>query len=71
MGDGGGKFKAPLRPIHGADKIARFFVAIGVEALAPGQAVEITEVNGGPAAVLLGPAGPSRCYRSTSTTPAG
>ena len=56
--DGGGKFKAPLRPIHGADKIARFFVAIGVEALAPGQAVEITEVNGGPAAVLVGPAGP-------------
>jgi RNA polymerase sigma factor (sigma-70 family) len=56
--DGGGKFKAPLRPIHGADKIARFFVAIGVEALAPGQAVEITEVNDGPAAVLLGPDGP-------------
>ena len=56
--DGGGKSKAPLRPIHGADKIARFFVAIGVEALAPGQTVEITEVNGGPAAVLLGPAGP-------------
>ena len=24
--DGGGKAKAPLRPIHGADKIARFFV---------------------------------------------
>ncbi|MDT7580696.1 MAG: hypothetical protein QOK35_1960 [Pseudonocardiales bacterium] len=56
--DGGGKFKAPLRPIHGADKIARFFVAIGAEALAPGQAVEITDVNGGPAAVLVGPAGP-------------
>ena len=56
--DGGGKFKAPLRPIHGADKIARFFVAIGGEALAPGQAVEITEVNGAPAAVLVGATGP-------------
>jgi RNA polymerase sigma-70 factor (ECF subfamily) len=56
--DGGGKIKAPRRPIHGADKIARFFVAISAEALPTGQAVEITEVNGGPAAVLVGPAGP-------------
>jgi RNA polymerase sigma-70 factor (ECF subfamily) len=55
--DGGGKIKAPRRPIHGADKIARFFVAISAEALPTGQAVEITEVNGGPAAVLVGPAG--------------
>jgi RNA polymerase sigma-70 factor (TIGR02957 family) len=56
--DGGGKIKAPRRPIHGADKIARFFVAISAEALPAGHAVEITEVNGGPAAVLVGPAGP-------------
>jgi RNA polymerase sigma-70 factor (TIGR02957 family) len=56
--DGGGKFKAPRRPIHGADKIARFFVAIAGEALAPGSSVEIVEVNGGPAAVLVGPTGP-------------
>jgi RNA polymerase sigma-70 factor (TIGR02957 family) len=56
--DGGGKFKAPLRVIHGADKIARFFVAIGGEALQPGSTVQITEVNGGPAAVLVGPDGP-------------
>jgi hypothetical protein len=56
--DGGGKFKAPLRPIHGADKIARFFVAIRGEALTPGSSVEIAEVNGGAAAVLVGPTGP-------------
>ncbi len=55
--DGGGKAKAPLRPIHGADKIARFFVAISAEALPPGASVEIVEVNEGPAAVLVGPAG--------------
>ena len=55
--DGGGKAKAPLRPIHGADKIARFFVAIGAEALPPGASIEIVEVNEGPAAVLVGPAG--------------
>ena len=56
--DGGGKIKAPLRPIHGADKIARFFVAISGEALAQGNTIEITEVNGAPAAVLVGAAGP-------------
>jgi RNA polymerase sigma-70 factor, ECF subfamily len=56
--DGGGKFKAPLRPIHGADKIARFFVAVSSEALPPGSSVEIVEVNGGPAAVLVAPTGP-------------
>jgi RNA polymerase sigma-70 factor (TIGR02957 family) len=56
--DGGGKFKAPLRPIHGADKIARFFVAVSGEALPPGSSVEIVEVNGGPAAVLVAPTGP-------------
>ncbi len=56
-GGGGSKFKTPLRPIHGADKIARFLVAVGRDALPPGATVEITEVNGGPAAVLVGPAG--------------
>ena len=55
--DGGGKAKAPLRPIRGADKIARFFAAIGTEPLPPGSTVEVVEVNGGPAAVLVGPAG--------------
>ena len=56
--DGGGKAKAPRRPIHGADKIARFFAAVGTEPLPPGAFVEIVEVNEGPAAVLVGPAGP-------------
>jgi hypothetical protein len=56
--DGGGKAKAPRRPIHGADKIAHFFAAVGTEPLPPGAFVEIVEVNEGPAAVLVGPAGP-------------
>jgi RNA polymerase sigma-70 factor (TIGR02957 family) len=56
--DAGGKARAPLRPIRGADKIARFFAAIGVEPLPAGSAVEIVAVNGAPAAVLVGPAGP-------------
>ncbi len=44
---------------HGADKIARFFAAVGREELPPGSTVEIVDVNGGPAAVLVGPAGPA------------
>ena len=68
--DGGGKAKAPLRPIHGADKIARFFVAISAEALPPGASIEIVEVNDGPAAVLWGRPGRSRCSSSTSATTA-
>ena len=55
--DGGGKAKAPLRPIRGADKIARFFAAIGTEPLPPGASMQIVEVNGGPAAALVGPSG--------------
>jgi RNA polymerase sigma-70 factor (TIGR02957 family) len=56
--DAGGKVKAPRRPIHGADKIARFFAAIGTEPLEPGSRVEIADVNGGPAVLLHGPDGP-------------
>jgi RNA polymerase sigma-70 factor (TIGR02957 family) len=56
--DGGGKAKAPLRPIHGRDKIARFFVAVAGYALAQGITVRIDAVNGGPGLVLDSPAGP-------------
>jgi RNA polymerase sigma-70 factor (ECF subfamily) len=56
--DGGGKAKAPRRPIVGRDKIARFFVGISGEIIPPGGSVLITEVNGGPAAVLYTAAGP-------------
>ena len=56
--DGGGKVRAPLRPIHGADKIARFFAGIGTTPLEPGSTIGIVEVNGAPAVLLEGPAGP-------------
>ena len=56
--DGGGKAKAPRRPIHGRDKIARFFVGISGGLLPPGGTVRIVEVNGGPAVVLHGADGP-------------
>lgn len=52
-GDGGGKVQgAILRPVHGADRIARFFA--GLVAKTPDLAeiaVTIEEVNGGPAIV--------------------
>ena len=56
--DGGGKAKAPLRPVHGGTKIARFFAAVGAEELPPRSSIEIVDVNEGPAAVLMGPEGP-------------
>jgi RNA polymerase sigma-70 factor (TIGR02957 family) len=56
--DGGGKAKAPLRPIQGRDKIARFFVGISRDAFPPGGTAQIVELNGGPAVVLHTTDGP-------------
>lgn len=49
--DGGGKVRAPRRPIQGADKVARFFAAIAGE-MPPGGAGRIIDVNGGPAILV-------------------
>jgi RNA polymerase sigma-70 factor (TIGR02957 family) len=51
VSDGGGKVKAALRPIVGADKVARFLAAVGPEAADLGLRVEMAEVNGAPALV--------------------
>ena len=52
ISDGGGKAKAALRPILGADKVARFSAAITAQGGAiPDLRVEITEVNGFPGIV--------------------
>jgi RNA polymerase sigma-70 factor (ECF subfamily) len=50
VGDGGGRARAPLRPIYGADKVARFLVAISSEPLPEGH-LRIAQVNGGPGIV--------------------
>jgi RNA polymerase sigma-70 factor (ECF subfamily) len=47
VSDGGGKAKAALRPIVGADKVARFLVAVTQES-APGLQLEFADVNGAP-----------------------
>jgi RNA polymerase sigma-70 factor (ECF subfamily) len=50
--DGGGKAKAALRPISGADKVARFIAAVSVEGLENTDLrVELADVNGAPAIV--------------------
>ena len=64
VGDGGGRALAPLRPIRGAEKVARFLVAVqrpehvarffGTTAtdVAPHLGVRIAQVNGGPGIVV-------------------
>jgi len=52
ISDGGGRTRAALRPITGADKVARWLVAIAQQgASIPDLRMEVTEVNGQPAIV--------------------
>jgi RNA polymerase sigma-70 factor, ECF subfamily len=48
--DGGGKTRAALNPIHGADKVARFFSGI-LRNAPPGLAVRRASINGRPGLV--------------------
>ena len=50
IGDGGDQAKAPRRPVVGADKVARFLLAIWAE-VSPGVRVLLTRVNGDPGIV--------------------
>jgi RNA polymerase sigma-70 factor (ECF subfamily) len=57
--DGGGRAKAALRPIVGADKAARFLVAVSVDGLSqPGLSLRLVDVNGAPGVVVDTAAGP-------------
>ena len=51
VADSGGKARAPRRPIHGADKVARFLVGVATQAV-PEQRVDVLEVNGAPSVVV-------------------
>jgi RNA polymerase sigma-70 factor (TIGR02957 family) len=52
ISDGGGKTKAALRPITGADKVARWLVAVARDGAAiPDLRIELADVNGSPAIV--------------------
>ena len=49
--DGGGKVKAPRRPIYGAERVARFFAGVAGD-VPPDAEIRIVDLNGGPAAVI-------------------
>jgi RNA polymerase sigma-70 factor (ECF subfamily) len=51
VGDGGGRARAPRRPIQGAAKVARFLLAIAAEPLPVGR-IRLAQVNGGPGIVV-------------------
>jgi RNA polymerase sigma-70 factor (ECF subfamily) len=54
--DGGGQATAARRPVHGADRVARFLIATAAT-LSAGQRVVPLTVNGGPGLALVEPDG--------------
>jgi RNA polymerase sigma-70 factor (ECF subfamily) len=51
VSDGGGVVRAALRPIEGADAVARWLAGVAARGLAE-PSMEVVELNGGPAAVV-------------------
>lgn len=49
--DGGGKVKAPLRPLHGSERISIFLVGLHAK-LSSGTSFHLGAVNGGPGVIL-------------------
>ncbi|GAA2602885.1 RNA polymerase sigma-70 factor [Actinomadura fulvescens] len=60
--DGGGKVRAALRTIHGADKVARWLAAVSRQSYAGVEVRDMrmrtVRLNGEPALIIDGPAGP-------------
>lgn len=56
--DGGGRVRAPLNPIYGSDKIARFFFGV-LRKAEPGYSVRVLCANGEPALVAFADGHPS------------
>ena len=57
VADGGGRVRAPLRPVEGADRVARFLVVVATERRRDVQ-VRLAEVNGGPGIVVTSDGAP-------------
>lgn len=57
VADGGGRARAPRRPVHGADKVARFLVAVATDA-GPEVRTHLVQLNGGPGIVVTSEDGP-------------
>ena len=50
--DGGGRVRAALKPVLGADAVARFLIGVGKKTPpGPGTIIELTNVNGWPALI--------------------
>ena len=49
LSDGGGIARATLRPLHGADRIARLYLQLGRNITGPGVRYEPATLNGAPA----------------------
>jgi RNA polymerase sigma-70 factor (ECF subfamily) len=58
VSDGGGRVKAALRPIVGAEKVARFLAAVGPQAEELGLRAELAEFNGAPGVIAWTDEGP-------------
>jgi RNA polymerase sigma-70 factor, ECF subfamily len=50
--DGGGRIRAAQRPVHGADRVARFLIGV-TSKITPGQQAVPLVVNGGPGFMVL------------------
>lgn len=62
VGDGGGRSKAPLRVLQGADKVGRFLVGVARTGV-PDPSVRFLELNGGPAALVLSGGKPDTVFQ--------
>jgi RNA polymerase sigma-70 factor (ECF subfamily) len=59
VSDGGGRTRAALRPLEGADKVARWLTAVSAQGgSVPGLELTVADVNGAPAVVARTPEGP-------------
>jgi RNA polymerase sigma-70 factor (ECF subfamily) len=61
VGDSGGKARAPLRIVESADKVARFLLGVADKTL--GMEVRFTELNGGPALLVLADGRPDSVFQ--------
>jgi RNA polymerase sigma-70 factor (ECF subfamily) len=57
VGDGGGKATAVARPLHGAERVARFIAGLMRRGARMGVTVRRTDINGQPGIVTLDPDG--------------
>ncbi|MFI5804906.1 RNA polymerase sigma-70 factor [Streptomyces sp. NPDC051561] len=62
IGDSGGRAKVPLRIVESADKVARFLLGVAQKAI-PGMEIRFTELNGGPAMVILSEGRPDSVFQ--------